>query len=51
MLNDTGRSIGPVFRTLHNFNDGEVGTVFVTFILGSLLGCTANAIWQEKWYK
>ncbi|KAI0343343.1 MFS general substrate transporter [Trametopsis cervina] len=25
-------SIGPVFRTLHNFNNGEVGLVFISFL-------------------
>ncbi|KAI0784520.1 major facilitator superfamily domain-containing protein [Abortiporus biennis] len=42
-------SISPVFKTLHNFNNGETGTVFITFLIGSLLGY-ATTLYQEKLY-
>ncbi|THG98765.1 hypothetical protein EW026_g3482 [Hermanssonia centrifuga] len=43
-------SIGPIFTNLHHFNNGEVGSVFVTYFLGSVLGGLGN-IYQEKLYK
>ncbi|EKM50095.1 uncharacterized protein PHACADRAFT_264625 [Phanerochaete carnosa HHB-10118-sp] len=43
-------SIGPIFKTLHHFNNGEVGVVFVTFFIGSSLGCVAQ-YYQEKLYQ
>ncbi|KAH9935971.1 MFS general substrate transporter, partial [Epithele typhae] len=42
-------SIGPAFRTIHNFNQGEVGTVFVAMIVGCLAGELLQ-IYQEKLY-
>ncbi|KAH8116321.1 MFS general substrate transporter [Phellopilus nigrolimitatus] len=43
-------SISPAFRELHHFNVGEVGTVFVTMFIGSLLGYLSNTFIQEKLY-
>ncbi|CAL1715271.1 unnamed protein product [Somion occarium] len=43
-------SIAPVFRTLHNFNQGEIGTVFIAFFIGSILGFFTN-LYQEKLYQ
>ncbi|GJE93234.1 MFS general substrate transporter [Phanerochaete sordida] len=43
-------SIGPIFRDLHHFNNGEVGVVFVTFFIGSLFGVLAQQ-YQEKLYR
>ncbi|KAI0642409.1 MFS general substrate transporter [Trametes meyenii] len=42
-------SIAPAFRTIHHFNTGETGTVFVTMILGPLCGL-AIQMYQEKLY-
>ncbi|KAI0687388.1 major facilitator superfamily domain-containing protein [Cytidiella melzeri] len=44
-------SIGPVFRTLHNFNNGQVGSTFVTFLLGSLFGLFIHLYVQEPAYR
>lgn len=43
-------SIGPIFRNLHHFNNGEVGVVFVTFFIGSMFGCVGQH-YQEKLYQ
>jgi len=43
-------SIGPVFTKLHNFDSGQVGSVFVTLTIGSLLGLATN-FYQEKLYQ
>ncbi|CCM02601.1 uncharacterized protein FIBRA_04704 [Fibroporia radiculosa] len=43
-------SIGPVFQTLHNFNSGEDGTVFVCIAIGAALGLCSN-VYQEKMYQ
>ncbi|KAJ4470182.1 MFS polyamine transporter [Lentinula aciculospora] len=43
-------SIGSVFNTIHGFNTGQVGTVFVTFVIGSLLGFLTN-FFQEHLYR
>ncbi|KAH8100406.1 MFS general substrate transporter [Cristinia sonorae] len=42
-------SVSPVFKTLHHFNTGQVGTVFITFLIGSLLGYLTT-LYQEKLY-
>ncbi|KAI5118253.1 hypothetical protein M0805_007502 [Coniferiporia weirii] len=44
-------SISPAFQELHHFNIGEVGTVFVTMLIGSILGYLMNTFYQEKMYK
>ncbi|KAJ3922465.1 MFS polyamine transporter [Lentinula edodes] len=43
-------SVGSVFRTVHGFNTGQVGTIFVTFVIGSLLGFSTN-FFQEHLYR
>ncbi|TCD59920.1 hypothetical protein EIP91_011190 [Steccherinum ochraceum] len=43
-------SISPVFRTLHNFNTGSTGLVFVTFFIGSLIGIASDQI-QGRLYR
>ncbi|EKM52164.1 uncharacterized protein PHACADRAFT_151169 [Phanerochaete carnosa HHB-10118-sp] len=43
-------SIGPIFKNIHHFNNGEVGVVFVTFFIGCMLGCVAQ-YYQEKLYQ
>ncbi|KAJ3975701.1 MFS polyamine transporter [Lentinula raphanica] len=43
-------SIGSVFKTLHGFNTGQVGTVFVTFMIGTLFGFCTN-FFQERLYR
>ncbi|PAV20009.1 MFS general substrate transporter [Pyrrhoderma noxium] len=43
-------SIAPAFREIHGFNTGEVGTVFVTFCIGSLFGYLTNLFFSEKLY-
>ncbi|KAJ3477006.1 hypothetical protein NLI96_g10762 [Meripilus lineatus] len=43
-------SIAIVFRSLHNFSTGEVGTVFITFLIGSILGYLTT-LYQEVLYK
>ncbi|KAF8655044.1 hypothetical protein AX16_003280 [Volvariella volvacea WC 439] len=44
------QSIPGVFRTLHNFNSGEIGNVYLTMIVGSVLGYFTN-IFQERLYQ
>ncbi|KAF9554963.1 MFS general substrate transporter [Agrocybe pediades] len=44
------RSIPGVFKVLHGFNQGEVGTVYMTMAVGSLLGFFTN-MYQEKLYQ
>ncbi|KAI0091571.1 MFS general substrate transporter [Irpex rosettiformis] len=44
-------SIGPVFRTLHSFNSGETGLVFITFLLGSIFGLIIYIYVQEPAYR
>lgn len=43
-------SIGPVFRTLHQFNSGQVGTVYISITIGSVLGFATN-LYQERLYR
>ncbi|KAF8159891.1 major facilitator superfamily domain-containing protein, partial [Crassisporium funariophilum] len=43
-------SIPGVFRTLHGFNQGQIGTVYTTMTLGSILGFITN-MYQEKLYQ
>ncbi|KIM44763.1 hypothetical protein M413DRAFT_442721 [Hebeloma cylindrosporum] len=43
-------SIPPVFKSLHQFNQGEVGSVYMTMALGGLLGFLTN-FYQEKLYQ
>ncbi|KAJ3729937.1 MFS polyamine transporter [Lentinula guzmanii] len=43
-------SIGSVFQSIHKFNTGQVGTVFVTFVIGSILGFSTN-LFQERLYR
>ncbi|KZP30510.1 MFS general substrate transporter [Athelia psychrophila] len=43
-------SVGPLFRTLYGFNSGQVGTVFLTLAVGSLLGFLTN-FYQEYLYQ
>jgi MFS family permease len=35
-------SVGPVFSNLHNFNSGQLGSVFATMLVGALLGFCSN---------
>ncbi|EGN95145.1 hypothetical protein SERLA73DRAFT_125470 [Serpula lacrymans var. lacrymans S7.3] len=44
------QSISPVYQSLYNFGVGETGTVFLTLVIGSLLGFFAN-MYQEKLYQ
>ncbi|KAG6809793.1 hypothetical protein H0H92_014722 [Tricholoma furcatifolium] len=43
-------SIAGDFETLHGFNIGQVGTLFVTMTIGSIIGFACN-LYQEKLYK
>ncbi|EJD07445.1 MFS general substrate transporter [Fomitiporia mediterranea MF3/22] len=43
-------SIAPAFEQLHHFNIGEVGTVYVTILIGSVFGYFTNVFYQEKIY-
>ncbi|KAF8889266.1 MFS general substrate transporter [Infundibulicybe gibba] len=43
-------SISGVFRTLHNFSVGEIGSVFATMMVGSLIGFCTN-FYQESLYQ
>ncbi|KAJ7574299.1 MFS polyamine transporter [Mycena floridula] len=43
-------SVGVTFSTLHGFNIGQVGTVFVTMTIGSLIGFAMN-LYQERIYQ
>ncbi|THH08248.1 hypothetical protein EW145_g2823 [Phellinidium pouzarii] len=43
-------SVSPAFTQLHHFNLGQVGSVFSTLIIGSLLGYASNMLYQEKIY-
>ncbi|PBK65970.1 MFS polyamine transporter [Armillaria solidipes] len=43
-------SIPFIFRDLHNFNDGLLGTAFAVMVVGSLLGYLSNII-QENLYR
>lgn len=43
-------SIAPVFRTLHGFTIGEIGTVFASVIVGTFLGFLSN-LHQERLYQ
>ncbi|KIK62083.1 hypothetical protein GYMLUDRAFT_42522 [Collybiopsis luxurians FD-317 M1] len=43
-------SIGSVFTTVHGFNTGQVGTVFLTFIISSVLGFSTN-FFQDYLYR
>ncbi|KAI0630775.1 MFS general substrate transporter [Trametes polyzona] len=42
-------SIAPAFRTIHHFNTGQTGTVFVSMIIGCFAGL-AIQLYQEKLY-
>ncbi|KAG6834740.1 hypothetical protein H0H93_007680 [Arthromyces matolae] len=42
-------SISSVFQTLHGFNVGQTGSVYVTLFIGTLLGFATN-LYQEKLY-
>ncbi|KAI8985777.1 MFS general substrate transporter [Trametes punicea] len=42
-------SIAPAFRTIHHFNIGQTGTVFVSMIVGCFAGL-AMQLYQEKLY-
>ncbi|KAI0369756.1 MFS general substrate transporter [Pilatotrama ljubarskyi] len=42
-------SIAPAFKTIHHFNTGQTGTVFVAMIIGPLVGL-AIQMYQEKLY-
>ncbi|TFK90830.1 MFS general substrate transporter [Polyporus arcularius HHB13444] len=42
-------SIGPAFRSVHNFSTGEVGSVFASMIAGCIVGEFIQ-IYQEKLY-
>ena len=54
---DHRRSIGPVFRSLHNFNNGETGLVFITFLYAvsnsldilSLISCIYSKTRKYFW--
>ncbi|KAG6910048.1 hypothetical protein DXG01_013494 [Tephrocybe rancida] len=43
-------SIGGVFKTLHGFNIGQVGTVFLAMTIGSVIGFACN-YFQEPLYR
>ncbi|EIN03913.1 MFS general substrate transporter [Punctularia strigosozonata HHB-11173 SS5] len=43
-------SIAPIFKTLHHFNQGEIGLTFLGMFIGSLLGLCTN-FYQERLYK
>lgn len=36
------QSVSPVFGNLHNFNSGALGNVFLTMVLGALIGFASN---------
>ncbi|KAH9479810.1 MFS-type efflux pump MFS2 [Psilocybe cubensis] len=44
------RSIPGVFRSLHGFNQGQVGTVYMTMAVGGFLGFLTNR-YQERLYR
>ena len=44
------RSIPGIFRDVHGFNIGQIGTVFVTIFIGAVIGWTIN-LYQEKLYQ
>lgn len=44
------RSIGSVFRDLHGFNTGQMGTAFLALLVGVLFGF-ASTIHQERLYQ
>ncbi|KAF9078033.1 MFS polyamine transporter [Rhodocollybia butyracea] len=43
-------SVGSVFIAVHGFNTGQVGTVFVTFIIGAAIGFATN-FYQDHLYR
>ncbi|EPQ56672.1 MFS polyamine transporter [Gloeophyllum trabeum ATCC 11539] len=43
-------SISPIFKTLHHFNSGQVGLIFLTMPIGTLLGFLTN-VYQERLYQ
>ncbi|KAF7422811.1 hypothetical protein PC9H_010970 [Pleurotus ostreatus] len=43
-------SMGTVFKTLHNFNQGQIGTTFVSMVIGTLFGFITIR-YQERLYK
>lgn len=44
------RSIGSVFRDLHGFNTGEMGTAFLAVLVGVIFGF-ASTLHQERLYQ
>ncbi|KDR67704.1 hypothetical protein GALMADRAFT_1073826 [Galerina marginata CBS 339.88] len=44
------QSIPGIFKTLHGFNQGQIGSVYMTLALGSLLGFFTN-MFQERLYQ
>ncbi|KAF8966273.1 MFS polyamine transporter [Flammula alnicola] len=43
-------SISGVFEHLHGFNVGQIGTIFMTMVIGSFMGFISN-LYQEKLYQ
>ncbi|OBZ74070.1 hypothetical protein A0H81_05937 [Grifola frondosa] len=43
-------SVAPAFKTLHGFNTGETGTIFVTVIISCAFGLLGNHV-QEIFYR
>ncbi|KZT21181.1 MFS general substrate transporter [Neolentinus lepideus HHB14362 ss-1] len=43
-------SISPIFKTLHHFNSGQVGLVFLSMTIGCLFGFLMN-LYQERLYQ
>lgn len=43
-------SISLVFKNVHHFNIGQIGTTFITMAIGSLIGFFTN-LYQERLYK
>ncbi|KAI5121869.1 hypothetical protein M0805_001077 [Coniferiporia weirii] len=43
-------SVSPAFQEIHHFNLGQVGSVFCTLIIGTILGYLSNLFYQEKIY-
>ncbi|TFK68727.1 MFS general substrate transporter [Pluteus cervinus] len=44
------QTIPAIFRNLHSFNAGQVGTVYLTMIAGALIGSFSN-VFQERLYR
>ncbi|KIM81228.1 hypothetical protein PILCRDRAFT_72078 [Piloderma croceum F 1598] len=43
-------SIGPIFKNLHGFNQGQIGLAFLGIVIGSFLGFWTN-LYQERLYQ